>query len=104
MNPGSHRAARAQAKKFAEPRVRGLLDNQKAGHIKRIQVMADQIWRRFNVGVYSWKLKHFHWFFDSYLADANEKKRAEFSWTIEKIVRVKGARHWIRPNPFKDGR
>ena len=91
MNPKSNASARIQVLRLLlTPRVdkagRYLSGESKRRLIRRAEIMADHIWRRFHVGIWRWQLKHVIWFFEVVLKGRSHSNRYQYWLTAERIL------------------
>lgn len=77
-------------------------------HIRRVQRMATQIWKRFpGVGPYQWQVKHLRWVLEHGLCDLSNPSRYDYWRSLHKAVVALGRADdwapllrgpWLRPN------
>ena len=60
--PANHRAAARQARSLLANRLPGSRRGTVRQHLARAGLIAQVIWRRWQVGPYQWRLKHLRWY------------------------------------------
>lgn len=91
VNPKSNASARIQVRRLLlTPRVdkagRYLSGESKRRLIRRAEIMADHIWRRYHVGIWRWQVKHVIWFFEVVLKGRSRSNRYQYWLTAERIL------------------
>ncbi|CUW37725.1 conserved protein of unknown function [Magnetospirillum sp. XM-1] len=77
-----------------------------AGHLDRAELIADVIWRRFNVGPHQWKARHLRWYLDRACADLAPTTRYDRWRTIRSLAVALGRLEHLKgpwPRPSGDG-
>lgn len=95
MNPPSAKHAIREVRVLMstpvhEKRERHLQTSTKRRLTQRAEMMADQIWRRFQVGVWRWQWKHLRWFFEHELQGRSD---ATIYFYYLAAIRVLNATH-----------
>jgi hypothetical protein len=105
--PASQAEAMRLARAFLANSQPGARGTTVAAHLNRAEMVADTIWRRFNVGPYQWQAKHLRWYLDRACANLAPTTRYDRWRTIRSLAvalgRLDGWQHhlrgpWLRPN------
>ena len=104
--PSSHDKAAQIARSLLERSQPGPRKTSVAAHLVRVSLIADAIWRRFNVGPYQWRAKHLRWYLDRQCADLAATTRYDRWRTIRAAIVALGQHEnfapflkgpWLRP-------
>ena len=95
-NPRSEEAAVNEAEYFYLQQVRKLGHATKRKRARHVGRAAKLIWRRFDVGVHRWQLKHVRWYLTVGLADATHNTRYQ-QWCALRdfVVFVRERPEWV---------
>lgn len=94
MRPANSRIAAAQAIKLARNRMSGISHATKKRRVRRAAIVADAIWRRWQAGVWQWKLKHVRWLLEHHLREQTADTRYQYWLVIRDLLRFLGRNHW----------
>ena len=105
MNPPNHRVAGRQAADLLERRLRRLARATRKRHIQRAEQIAQVIWKRWQVGVYRWRLQHVKWYLTYIQRVLRPNVQYQHYLTITKLCKALSRTGWIallfesRPKP-----
>ena len=98
VNPPSAAHAAREARMLMdtpaiEKRERHLQNSTKRRLSQRAEYMADQIWRRFQVGVWRWQWKHVRWFFEHEQRGSSENTLYFYRLAAVRVLRATNKTH-----------
>ena len=97
MNPKSNEEAVRQVRRLlTTPRVakaeRYLNAETEQRMLRRAEFAADQIWCRFQVGIWRWQEKHVRWLFEQVLDEKAETTRRAYKLAVARVLRATSER------------
>ncbi len=93
--PANHRAAARQARALLANRLPGSRRGTVRQHIIRSERIAEAIWRRWQVGVYQWRLKHVLWYLQHCTDQYADGTRYRYWLTVRLLILSLGHDTWL---------
>lgn len=87
--PGSHEQAHMQAYSLLAKSLPGTAKNR----VLRAELagqVAETIWKRWQVGIWQWRLKHLQWYLDFHLCDAAPSTRYNHWLSVKTVLLTLG--------------
>jgi hypothetical protein len=85
VNPANAGQARRQVHRLLHRGLNGISHKTKSEYRMRAQVVASQIWNRWQVGPYNWKEKHLHWFKETHSSKLSPTTAYRYELAMEAI-------------------
>jgi len=96
MNPASADVAGRQAYELMRRHFRGASAATKRRRYRVAALIAESVWKRWQVGVRRWRQKHVHWYLSHGLRNAASNTKYQHYLAIRDLVYVLGKGHWLR--------
>lgn len=93
--PASHRVAARQARTLLANRLPGSKRGTVRQHLVRSEHIAEVIWKRWQVGVYQWRLKHVLWYLQHCTDQYTDSTRYRHWLTVRKLILSLGHDTWL---------
>lgn len=84
--PATQRSAARAARALLVRRLPGSRRTTVRTHIQRAELIADRIWRRFQVGPHQWQVKHLRWYLTAQTSDYTPGTRYRHWLTVRALV------------------
>ena len=115
--PANQQAAASMARAMLVRRLPGSRRGSVRAHLHRAERIAEQIWRRWQVGPHQWQVKHLRWYLTTQTDSFTPGTRYRYWLTIRTLIYALGRNeHWLvqlqgpwirptgRPGDLKTGR
>lgn len=97
MRPGNLKQAAAQARGLLTRRLPGARATTVRAHVARAERIAEAIYRRWQVGVYQWQVKHARWYLETCTNHCSPSTRYRYWLTTRLLVIALEKDHdWLR--------
>ena len=93
--PANHRAAARQARSLLANRLPGSRRGTVRQHLARAGLIAEVIWRRWQVGPYQWRLKHLRWYLVEQTGEYASGTRYRHWLTVRLLILALDRDDWI---------
>ena len=94
--PASPPSAASAARALLVRRLPGSRRGSVRAHLQRAQRIADQIWRRWQVGPHQWQAKHLRWYLTTQTDGFTPGTRYRYWLTLRALVHALGREaHWL---------
>ena len=95
-NPANQQAAARIARTLIKHRLPGSRKTTVRSHLQRAELIADQVWRRFQVGPYQWQAKHLRWYLTSQTCGYTPSTRYRHWLTVRALtVALEKVESWL---------
>jgi hypothetical protein len=85
-SPANQRSSARSARTLLVRRQPGARKTTVRAHLQRAELIADRIWRRFQVGPYQWQVKHLRWYLTAQTGDYTPGTRYRHWLTVRALV------------------
>lgn len=95
MNPATNKDAGRQARDLLKRHYRGAAIATRRRRYAVAAIIADEIWKRWHVGVYRLRQKHVVWYLTECLSDRGSHCRYQHYLVVKMMVRILGHESWL---------
>lgn len=95
MNPASAEGAGREAALLSRKQFKHIASATLRRRVARAHMIGSSIWKRWSVGVYSWKLKHCRWFMTYATRDLSSNTRYQYWIALRGLLTIIGKERWL---------